>query len=100
MAIDKPTRRLPLRELLTDAEKRNRDLVEKIGTIWLSAVTDLRDLSRPIRKRSPYPSLIALQNAIEKVLQTHAETAELLEYLTHELDEVREHARRERLTRR
>jgi hypothetical protein len=100
MAVDKPNRRLTLRDLMTDAEKRARDLIEKIGTTWLTRVTDLRDLSRPIRKRSPYPTLVALQNAIEKVLEIHAEVAELLEYLTHELDDIRDHARRERMTRR
>jgi hypothetical protein len=100
MPVDKPSRRLPLRDLMTDAEKRSRDLIEKIGTTWLTRVTDLRDLSRPIRKRSPYPTLIALQNAIEKMLEIHLEVGELLEYLTHELDDIRDHARRERMTRR
>ena len=101
MPMDKPTRRLPLRDLMTDAEKRTRDLAsDKIGTAWLSLVTDLRDLSRPVRKRSPYPSLVALHNAIEKVLTMHAETAESIDYLLHELDEIRDHASRERLNRR
>jgi hypothetical protein len=100
MALDKTNRRLPLRDLMTDAEKRTRDLIEKIGTTWLSRVSDLRELSRPVRKRSPYPTLVALQNAIEKVLEIHAEVGELLEYLTHELDDIRDHARRERMARR
>jgi hypothetical protein len=100
MAIDRSGRRLPLRDLITDAEKRTRDLIEKIGTHWLSRVGDLRDLSRPVRKRSAYPTLVALHNAIEKLLETHAETAELLDYLTHELDEIRDHARREKMNRR
>ncbi len=86
---------------MTDAEKRTRDLAtEKLGTTWLSCVADLRDLSRPLRKRSPYPSLLALQNAIEKVLDMHGETVELLESLLHELDEIHDHARRERMNRR
>jgi hypothetical protein len=100
MPIERANRRLPLRDLLTDAEKRTRDLFERVGTTWLSGVTDLRDLSRPIRKRSPYPSLVALQNALEKVLTAHGETAELIEYLLLELEEIRDHARRERVNRR
>ena len=100
MAIEKPGRRMPLRDLLTDAEKRTRDLLDKVGSAWLSGVTDLRDLSRPSRKRSPYPTLVALQNAVEQVVKVHGETAELIDYLLHELDEIHDHARRERVNRR
>jgi hypothetical protein len=100
MAFDRQQRRLTLRDLLTDGEKRTRDLIEKVGTAWLSRITDLRDLSRTHRRRSPYPTLIALKNSVEKVMEMQAEVTELLDYLMHELDEIRDHARRERLNRR
>jgi hypothetical protein len=100
MPTDKPTRRLPLRDLLTDAEKRTRDLYEHMDKAWLGRVTDLRDLSRPVRKRSHYPTFVALQNAIQKMVQMEEETQDLLAVLMSELEEISEHARRERLNRR
>jgi hypothetical protein len=100
MPTDKPTRRLPLRDLLTDAEKRTRDLIEHMATTWLARTADLRDLSRPVRKRSHYPTFVALQNAIQKMGKTDQETDELLSVLMSELEEIGEHARRERLNRR
>lgn len=100
MAVERSGRRLPLRDLLTDAQKRTRDLLDKVGVTWINRITDLRELSRPHRKRSPYPTLIALHNVIHEMLQLHEETAESLDTLIHELDEIRDHALRERMGRR
>ena len=97
MITDRSFRRLPLRDLLTDAEKRIRDLVEHFNVTWLARVADLRDLSRPIRKRSHYPTLHALQNTLQKAIDTNAETRQLIDYLLQELNEILEHARREQL---
>ena len=99
MALEKPYRRLPLRDLLTDAEKRSRDLAEHVGGTWTGGVTDLRDLSRPVRRKSHYPTLLALQNALQKVVRLTTENEELLEYLERQLTEIHDHARRERLNR-
>jgi hypothetical protein len=99
MAVEKTYRRLPLRDLMTDAEKRSRSVAEHINTTWLTRVADLRDLSRPLRRKSHYPTLLALQNAMQKVIELTGETGELLEYLDRQLGEIREHARRERLNR-
>ena len=99
MAIEKSFRRLPLRELLTDAEKRTRDLAEHLHVTWLARATDLRDLSRPIRRRSHYPTLLALLNALQKFVQTDQESKGLIDQLALELEEIRDHARRERLVR-
>jgi hypothetical protein len=99
MPNDKPMRRLPLRDLLTDAEKRTRDLLDHMTGSWLSRASDLRELSRPLRKRSSYPTLQSLQNAIHKMVHVSQETEALVTMLIHELDEINEHARRERLNR-
>jgi hypothetical protein len=93
-------RRLPLRDLMTDAEKRTRDLSEHFTVTWLTRVADLRDLSRPIRKRSHYPTLQALQNSLHKTVQINEETRQLIDHLTEELTEILEHARREQVMRR
>ena len=99
MALEKTYRRLPLRDLMTDAEKRSRDVAEHLHSTWLPRITDLRDLSRPLRRKSHYPTLLALQNALQRVIELTSETGELVEYLEKQLNEIREHARRERLNR-
>ena len=100
MVIEKPTRRMTLRQQLTHAEKCSRDLIEHfIGTV-LPNVSDIRDLSRPVRRRSHYPTLVAIHNALRRVQQTGQETLSDLEYLQEQLQEIREHARRERINRR
>ena len=65
----------------------------------MSCVADLRDLSRPIRKRSHYPTLQALQNALHKTVQINEETRQLIDSLMEELNEILEHACREQLAR-
>lgn len=99
MALEKPSRKLPLRDLLTDTEKRSRDTAEKIGGDWLTRVTDLRDLSRPMRRKSHYPTLLALQNALHKALEITGEVNELVTFLEQQLTEIRDHARREKFNR-
>jgi hypothetical protein len=100
MPLEKNLRRLPLRDLLIDAEKRNRDLIEHLHNTWLARAADLRDLSRPVRRRSHYPTLVALQNAIHKLVELTEETDSLIANLSHRLAEIHEHCRRERLSRR
>ena len=99
MALEKTYRRLPLRDLMTDAEKRSRDVAEQLTNSWLAKVSDLRDLSRPVRRKSHYPTLMALQNAIQKVVELANESGEMIAYLERQLTEIRDHARRERLNR-
>jgi hypothetical protein len=99
MIADKPFRRLPLRDLMTDAEKRTRDLADHFHVTWVVRAADLRDLSRPVRRKSHYPTLQAMHNALNKVLTTSEETEKLIEHLSSELEEIREHARREKLNR-
>jgi hypothetical protein len=84
---------------MTDAEKRTRDLINHLHIIWLARAADLRDLSRPVRRRSHYPTVVALLHAIEKLVQTNQEAQAQLEFLAQELEEIRDHARRERLNR-
>jgi hypothetical protein len=85
--------------MLTDAEKRTRDLVNQMHITWLARAADLRDLSRPLRRRSHYPTVLALLHAIEKLVQLSKETEVMVESLRQELEEIREHSRRERLNR-
>ena len=100
MAIEKSVRRLPLRDLLIDAEKRTRDLIEQFHTTLKERAVDLRDLSRSSRKKSSFPTLTALHNALSKLLQADHDAGVLLDLLNQELEIIREHARRERIARR
>jgi C4-dicarboxylate-specific signal transduction histidine kinase len=84
---------------LTDAEKRNRDLIEQVHATLLARIADVRDLSRPVRRRSHYPTVMALLNAVHKLQLAGEETRTLAENLRQELEEIREHGRRVRLSR-
>jgi hypothetical protein len=100
MAIEKPTRRMTLRQLLTHSEKCARDLIEHLNSTMLPHISDFRDLNRPVRRRSHYPTMVAVMNAQHKVEQSCEESRALAEYLHERLQEIRDHARRERLNRR
>jgi hypothetical protein len=99
MPIEKSLRRLPLRELMTDAEKKTRDLAEHLSSTWITRMGDLRDLSRPVRRKSHYPTFLALLNALQKVLASSQDADQRIELLLEELDEIRDHARHERFNR-
>ena len=85
---------------MTDAEKRSRDVAGQMHSTWGARAADLRDLSRPMRRKSHYPTLVALQNALQKLVTMTAEAGEMIEYLERQLTEIRDHARRERMGRR
>src|SRR4051812_44116243 len=99
MALDKPFRRLPLRDMMTDAEKRVRDLIDHLATAWVTRAADLHELSRPARKKSHFPTVGALLHAIERLSQVTKETGQMLDTLEQELEEILAHAQRERVNR-
>jgi hypothetical protein len=99
MVIEKPVRRMTLRQQLTHAEKCSRDLIEHINGSLLPSISDIRDLSRPVRRRSHYPTMLSVANALNKLQQAGAEIAKMLDYLQEQMQEIREHARRERVNR-
>ena len=99
MVQDKPLHRMTLRQRLTHAEKCARDLIEHLHANLLPRHGDFRDLSRPVRRRSHYPTLLALLNALKKLEQGAEETQALANYLHENLHDIYEHARKERETR-
>jgi hypothetical protein len=99
MMVDRPVRRMTLRQQLTHAEKCSRDLIEQIQGGLLSSISDIRELSRPVRRRSHYPTMFSVANALNKLQAAGEETTKKLEYLQEQLQEIREHARRERVNR-
>jgi hypothetical protein len=99
MMVEKPARRMTLRQQLTHAEKCSRDIVEHVQGSLLPSISDVRDLSRPVRRRSHYPTMVSLSNSVNKMQQAGAEINQLVEYLQEQLQAIREHARRERVNR-
>ncbi len=96
--FERPSRRMTLRQQMTHVEKMTRDMIEHINSTYVTNVADLRDLSRPVRKKSHYPTLVAMSNSLNKVAQSTTETSEFLDYLLEQLQEIRDHAKRERAT--
>ncbi|HEV8061447.1 MAG TPA: hypothetical protein VGP68_16330 [Gemmataceae bacterium] len=96
--FERPARRMTLRQQMTHVEKLSRDLIEHINSTLLANIADLRELSRPVRKKSNYPTMVAMSNSLNKVSQSSAETTEFIDYLQEQLQEIRDHAQRERLT--
>ncbi|MER3416123.1 MAG: hypothetical protein C4297_07950 [Gemmataceae bacterium] len=93
--MEKPTKRMTLRELLTHSEKCTRELVEHIQSNVLTAMSDFRDLTRPVRRRSAYPTLLAVRNALQVLEEAVEEMMLLLDHLQEALQEIRHSARRE-----
>lgn len=93
--FEKPTKRMTLRERMTHAEKCCRDLIDHVNGDMLAVTSEYRDLSRPVRRRSHYPTRNSLHNALDK-LQVAGEDAMLLcDYMLEELKFIAESARRE-----
>lgn len=99
MTTEKPIRRMTLRQLLTHSEKCARDLAELVHTQFLTSVSDFRDLSRPVRRRSHYPTLVAMQNALRKLCEASEKMNQTVDFLNEHLDAIRDHANREKVSR-
>ncbi len=99
MVVERPVRRMTLRQQLTHSEKCCRDLIEHFQAVLLPRVADFRDLSRPVRRRSHYPTMVAVLNGLRHLQQAHEEVHALVEHLQEQLQQIREHARRERINR-
>lgn len=100
MAQDKPPlKRMTLRQLITHAEKLTRDLIDLITTGFLSRTNDFRDLSRPVRRRSHYPTMLSVHNAMRKLLETNQQVHTMSNDLIEHLEAIRAHAARERINR-
>lgn len=100
MGSEKPIRRMTLRQLLTHSEKWSRDLIELVRTGFLPRSTDFRDLTRPVRRRSHYPTMLAVQNALRKLMEAAHQMEEMTTTLREHLEAIREHANREKVNRR
>ena len=96
---DKPLRRLPLRQLLASSDKTTRDLAELVHTHLIPRIADFRDLSRPVRRKSSFPTMQAFQNGLRRVTEANDQLVTLLSALQEHLEVIRDHAQREKMNR-
>jgi hypothetical protein len=96
MIMERTQRRMTLRQLLTHSEKVVRDLIEHMKTEFTSRAQDYRELTRPVRRRSHYPTLIALHNALQKLGDAGEEAQQLSGYLKELLLDICEYAKKDR----
>jgi len=96
MAINKPpTRRMTLLELLVHTEKYCHDLGEHFRVSLWPVLTEYRDLSRPVRKRSHYPTMVAMQNGLNKLVEANNDLEQMVSCFLEWMAEILGHARRE-----
>ena len=63
------------------------------------AVSDFRDLTRPVRRKSTYPTMQSFFNGLRRMTEAHDQLCSLLGQLQDHLDAIRDHAQREKLNR-
>jgi len=100
MSSDKPLRRLPLRQLLTSCDKCTRDMHEQVQTHFLVRLNECRELTRPVRRRTHYPTVNSVLNGLRHLKEAADQLNALTALLLDHLDAVREHGQREKLHRR
>jgi hypothetical protein len=96
---DKSLRRLPLRQLLASSDKTTREIAELVHTHLMPRVADFRDLSRPVRRKSHYPTMLAFQNGLRRMSEANDQLQAMIVVLQEHLEAIRDHAQREKLTR-
>ena len=96
---DKTLRRLPLRQLLSSSDKTSREAAELVQTQLLQRISDFRDLTRPIRRKSHYPTAQAFQNGMRRMIDANDRLQAMLNVLHDHLDAIRDQAQREKLNR-
>jgi hypothetical protein len=96
---EKTLRRLPLRQLLASSDKTARELAEMVHTHLMPRVLDFRDLTRPVRRKSHYPTMVAFQNGLRRLAEANDQLQALINVLQEHLDAIRDHAQREKLNR-
>ena len=96
---DKSLRRLPLRQLLSASDKAARELADSVHKHLLARIADFRDLSRPVRRKSQFPTLVAFQNGLRRMMEAHDHVKVTLGVLHEHLDAIRDHAQKEKLNR-
>jgi hypothetical protein len=97
--VEKIPHRMTLRDLLTHAEKRARDVTDVVHTQFMPKVTEFRDLARAGRKKSQYPTMHTIDNAVHRVELTLEELLKVMASVEANVSQIAERIRKERLDR-
>ena len=89
MTVERQTRSLSLEQTLKHAEECTRALIKQLQNTVALRLGDFNDLSRPVRRRSHYPTHLVMDHALKRVEQANAEARTLTEYLLKQLLEIR-----------
>ena len=96
---EKSLRRLPLRQLLARSDRTARELAELVHTHLMPRVADFRDLTRPVRRKSHYPTMVAFHNGLRRLAEANDQLQSIISVLQEHLDAIRDHAQREKINR-
>lgn len=91
----KPIVRMTLQELVTQAQKCTRELGEHFHAGLFNALADFHEVSRPVRKKSRYPTVQTLKNSLDKFSEAAEETILLCDLLLEFLAETLRRAQAE-----
>lgn len=94
-----PIHRMTLRQLMTHAEKLTRDVTEYVTVEVMSKLSDLHELSRPVRRKSQYPTVSALHNSVDHVDEALEGLLKLMTKTQEHYQAIREQAQRSRTKR-
>ncbi|MSQ94574.1 MAG: hypothetical protein EXR98_08450 [Gemmataceae bacterium] len=97
---EKTLRRLPLRQLLASSDRTARELAELVHTHLMPRVLDFRDLTRPVRRKSHYPTMVAFHNGLRRLVEANDQMQAIISVLHEHLGAIRDHAQREKINRR
>jgi hypothetical protein len=86
---------MTLRELLSFATRSTRATAEQVRDNVLRSAADLRDLTRPVRRRSRYPTILAVHNSLKKLETAQGDALKHGAYLFEQLKLIRAIARKE-----
>ena len=95
-----PIQRMTLRQLMTHAEKLARDVNEYVTSDLLTKLSDLHELSRPVRRKSQYPTIATLRNSVQHVDESLEGLLKLMATVQEHLDAITQQAQRSRTSRR
>jgi hypothetical protein len=95
MPIEKPLRRMTLHDLIKGVSRSSRELAEQARGEVVPHLSDFRELTRPTRARSRYPSFIAVYNALRRIEEAQEEYQLRYETLLKQLRMVRKVARKQ-----
>jgi hypothetical protein len=92
---DRPVRKIGIRDFISHVEKCSQELSTYLKREFLTSLADFRDLSRPHRRSSPYPSFAALKAAQERTEEAAEQSLLLCDYLIDNLEIICERARQD-----